>query len=95
MLVRHRRRVPELTDVRRFTHEWEKTASLALRHGNSVILDAYEQNGRLHDGSLDTMLDAVYQAWHADCAASLSTLMIAGNGETVAELNQRAPAPTS
>lgn len=33
MLTRHRRGVPELTDVRRFAHEWEKTASLALRHG--------------------------------------------------------------
>lgn len=92
MLVRHRRKVPELTDVRRFTHEWEKTASLALRHGNPAILDTYEENGRLHDGSLDTMLDAVYQAWQADRAAGLSTLMIAGNGETVAELNQRARA---
>ncbi|NYJ67178.1 conjugative relaxase-like TrwC/TraI family protein [Pseudoclavibacter chungangensis] len=38
MLTRHRRGVPELTDVRRFAHEWEKTASLALRHGKTSVL---------------------------------------------------------
>lgn len=38
------------------------------------------------------MLDALYAAWQHDRAAGLSTLMIAGNGEAVAELNQRARA---
>ncbi|GAB3767767.1 conjugative relaxase-like TrwC/TraI family protein [Microlunatus parietis] len=92
MLVRHRRSVPELTDVRRFAATWEKRASLALRHGNGAVLDTYEEHGRLHDGGLDVMLDAVYAAWRTDRAKGLSTLMIAGNGEAVAELNQRARA---
>ncbi|MFT4081388.1 MAG: MobF family relaxase [Nocardioides sp.] len=96
MLVRHRRQhhgtVPELTNVRRFTATWEKTASLALRHGNPDILDTYDEHGRLHDGGAEAMLDAVYQAWQHDRDAGLSTLMIAGNGEAVAELNQRARA---
>lgn len=39
MLVRHRDQVPELTDVRRFANEWEKIASLSLRHGNIDALD--------------------------------------------------------
>lgn len=90
MLVRYRHEVPELTDVRRFVHDWEKGASLGLRHGNAGILETYDGYGRLHDGELDAMLDAVYDAWRADRAAGLSTLMIAGNGDTVAELNQRA-----
>ena len=38
------------------------------------------------------MLDALYAAWQVDRAAGLSTLMIAGNSEAVAELNQRARA---
>ncbi len=92
MLVRHRHGVPELTDVRRFTNEWEKAASLALRCGDTGALDAYDEQGRLHDGGLDRMLDALYGAWQEDRAAGLSTLMIAGNGEAVAELNQRARA---
>jgi conjugative relaxase-like TrwC/TraI family protein len=90
MLTRHRRGVPELTDVRRFAHEWEKTASLALRHGKTSVLKTYENHGRLHDGGLDTMLDALYDAWQTDRAAGRSTLMIAANGEAVSELNQRA-----
>lgn len=92
MLVRHRHGVPELTDVRRFAHEWEKTASLALRHGNQATLSTYQEHGRLHDGKLDVMLDAVYDAWQTDRAKGLSTVMIAQNGEAVAELNQRARA---
>ena len=38
------------------------------------------------------MLDAVYAAWQRDRDAGLATLMIAGNGEMVAQLNVRARA---
>ena len=41
MLGRHRQVWPELTDVRRFANEWEKTASLALRHGRTQVIDTY------------------------------------------------------
>lgn len=92
MLVRHRHQVPELTDVRRFTHDWEKTASLGLRHGRRDVLDAYDAQERLHDGGAEAMADALYAAWQRDRDAGLATLMIAGNGEAVAELNQRARA---
>lgn len=90
MLTRHRREVPELTGVRRFAHEWEKTASLALRHGKASVLETYDERGRLHDGGFEAMLDALYDAWQTDRASGRSTLMIAANGEAVAELNQRA-----
>ncbi|WP_246846642.1 MobF family relaxase [Humibacter ginsenosidimutans] len=90
MLVRHRHSAPELTDVRRFVHDWEKTASLALRHGDINVLDVYQEHGRLHDGNAETMLDTLYAAWQTDRDAGLSTLMIADNGDAVAELNQRA-----
>lgn len=89
MLTRHRRDVPELTGVRRFAHEWEKAASLALRHGKASALETYEERGRLHDGGIEAMLDSLYDAWQTDRAAGRSTLMIAANGEAVAELNQR------
>ena len=92
MLVRHRHQVPELTDVRRFAHEWEKTASLALRHGDPNALDAYDANERIAGGDVDAMLDAVYEAWRSDRDSGMVTLMIAGNGEMVAQLNERARA---
>ena len=54
------------------------------------MLKTYEERGRLHDGGMDAMLDALYDAWQIDRAAGQSTLMIAANGGAVAELNQRA-----
>jgi ATP-dependent exoDNAse (exonuclease V) alpha subunit len=30
---------PELLDIHRFTHAWEKTTSLQLRHGRSRAID--------------------------------------------------------
>ncbi|WP_260406238.1 ATP-dependent RecD-like DNA helicase [Microbacterium sp. G2-8] len=92
MLVRHRDQVPELTHVRRFANEWEKTASLGLRHGNTDALDEYQERGRLLDGDPETMLDAIYEAWRSDRDDGLRTLMIAGTGEMVAQLNERARA---
>lgn len=92
MLVRHRHQVPELTDVRRFAQEWEKTASLALRRGDPKALDTYDDNDRIAGGDVDAMLDAVYEAWRADRDNGMVTLMIAGNGEMVAQLNERARA---
>lgn len=90
MLVRHRQSVPELTDVRRFANDWEKTASLGLRHGRTDALDEYQERGRLLDGDAETMLDAIYEAWRSDRDEGLRTLMIAGTGEMVAQLNERA-----
>lgn len=92
MLVRHRDQVPELTDVRRFANDWEKTASLGLRHGNTDVLDEYQGRGRLLDGDAETMLDSIYEAWRTDRDEGLRTLMIAGTGEMVAQLNERARA---
>lgn len=92
MLVRHRQSVPELTDVRRFAKEWEKSASLGLRHGRTDALDEYQERGRLAGGDAETMLDAIYEAWRSDRDAGLRTLMIAGTGEMVAQLNERARA---
>lgn len=92
MLARHCDQVPELTDVRRFANEWEKTASLSLRHGNTDALDEYQERDRLLDGDAETMLDSIYEAWRADRDRGLRTLMIAGTGEMVAQLNERARA---
>jgi conjugative relaxase-like TrwC/TraI family protein len=39
MLVHNRSDAPKLVDVHRFTHEWEKTASLGLRQGNPDSID--------------------------------------------------------
>src|ERR1700761_5029721 len=34
---------PELADIRRFTSEWEKNASLRLRRGDTDVIDLYDE----------------------------------------------------
>lgn len=54
LLVTDRHDAPELTDIHRFRHDWEKTASFALRHGRLDAIGVYEASlGRL-SGKLDT-----------------------------------------
>ncbi len=81
---------PELTDVRRFEHDWEKTASLDLRAGRPEAIDAYQGHGRIVDGERSAMLDSLYRAWRTDVEAGLTSLMIAADLATVAKLNARA-----
>jgi conjugative relaxase-like TrwC/TraI family protein len=89
-LVRDREDIPpELTDVRRFKNRWEKAASVELRVGAEFAIDAYESHNRIAEGSRDELLDALYAAWRGDVLEGKSSLMIAGDSATVAELNRR------
>lgn len=82
---------PELTDVRRFRYDWEKTATLALRHGDASVLAEYAAHRRLHDAAdADAALSAVYLAWYDDRAGGHSSIMIAADAATVALLGRRA-----
>jgi conjugative relaxase-like TrwC/TraI family protein len=82
--------VPELTDIRRFNSQWEKAASIELRAGSTWAIEAYETHDRVTSGDRESLLDAIYAAWKADVTAGRSSLMIAGDTATVAELNRRA-----
>jgi len=84
--------VAELTDVRRFSSEWEKAASIELRQGNKAAIDDYEAHGRITEGDRESLLGAIYAAWKNDVDAGKSSLMIAGDSATVTELNARARA---
>lgn len=92
LLVSDRSTPAELVDVRRFRHEWERTASLALRDGRRTAADAYFAHGRVLDGDRDTLTEAMYQAWRADTRAGRASLMVAADAATVTELNARARA---
>ena len=83
---------PELADIRRFTSEWEKDASLRLRRGDTEVIDVYDEHGRIVGGDPDNMLDAAYRAWQTDVAAGRSSILIAETSDTVTALNNRARA---
>ena len=90
LLVHDRGDAPELADVHRFTHEWEKTASLDLRHGHTDIIDTYDAHGRIHDGETEEIVDSAYTAWRADLLAGKATVLVSDSNESVTALNTRA-----
>ncbi len=81
---------PTLRDVRRFKSAWERCESLKIRRGDPTALHAYHSRDRIVEGSRDHLLDSLYAAWNADCERGRRSLMLAGDAETVAELNLRA-----
>ena len=82
--------VVELGTVRRFTHDWERAASIDLRNGLEGAFDAYQTHQRITDGTRDQLLDQLYAAWKTDTDAGHTSLMIAADRGTVDELNRRA-----
>lgn len=87
MLTRDRNDVPELVDVQHFTHDWEKRASLDLRHGHTDIIDTCDEHQRIVDGDTEEMIDAAYTAWRRDIAAGRATVLVSDSNESVTELN--------
>ncbi|AQP46100.1 conjugal transfer protein [Tessaracoccus flavus] len=92
MMARDRTDTPELVDVHRFTHAWEKTASLELRHGRTAAIDTYLAHERITDGDAEAMTDAAYNAWRTDRDAGLVSVLIAETQDHVTTLNRRARA---
>lgn len=92
MLVHARDDAPELIDLHRFTHAWEKTTSLQLRHGRTEAIDALMEHDRITSGDEEAMIDAAYTAWRRDVAAGRASILVAETNATVTELNARARA---
>lgn len=81
-----------LTELLRFRDPAEGSASLALREGRPDALGFYFDHRRVHVGDLAGLSHEVYEAWQADRAAGLDSIMLAPTRELVAELNARARA---
>jgi hypothetical protein len=90
--------VPVLTEVRRFVDDdgtrrsWEETAATGLRVGDESVIGTYLDHGRILDGDRDDMLTAAYTRWRIDHQQGRSALLIAGDNDTVTQLNERARA---
>lgn len=92
LLVGARDDAPELVDIHRFTHEWEKPASLDLRHGRPEAVDAYLIQDRVRAGDADAMMEAAYQAWRVSIDSGHSSVLVANTASAVSALNERARA---
>jgi len=85
-----------LTEVRRFVdadgsrRTWEEAAAAGLRTGGEQAIAAYEAHDRILDGDREDMLSAAYARWRIDQQAGRTSLLIAGDNDTVTQLNDRA-----
>lgn len=80
----------QLLDLWRFQERWEGLATLSLRDGDRSVIDLYQQHGRIHTGSRDALLEAMYEAWRTDRDAGRVALMSAGRRDDVIALSARA-----
>ncbi|MDF1605871.1 MobF family relaxase [Nocardioides sp. YIM 152315] len=92
LLVHRRPDTPELREIHRFTHDWEKEASLALSRGDAEVLSLYARNDRIREGPTDEMLNAAYSAWQEDNRDGLASILVTDSSQAVRVLNERARA---
>ena len=81
-----------LSEVRRFDDPAEAAATLAVREGDAAALGFYADSARIHVGDLGAVADQAYDAWAADRAAGLDSVLLAPTRELVSQLNARARA---
>ncbi|MFB7893690.1 MobF family relaxase [Microbacterium sp. NPDC056044] len=92
LLAHDREDVPELVDIHRFLHAWEKDASVQLRDGDDDAIDAYAEHDRVVEGDSNAMIDAAYAQWRQDLRRGKSSVLVADSNDAVAALNVRARA---
>ena len=80
-------RVHELARIHRFTHPWEAAASLQLRAGDPVAIDAYEAHGRIVAGPLADQLERIAGDWLAHHTNGRTVAIVASTNDHVDALN--------
>lgn len=76
-----------LSEVRRFSAEWEGPASLRLRDRDASVLTEYERHGRLVEcEDLDAAMRQAARAAAADLLADRSSIVVAGTNEQAAQI---------
>lgn len=81
-------RAYELTEARRFTHDWERAASLQLREGDDTALAIYRKHGRIIDGGpIERTEQHAARGWLADTLAGKRSLLIVDTNEQAARLS--------
>ncbi|WP_255450585.1 MobF family relaxase [Skermania sp. ID1734] len=90
--VAHETGALTLSEVVRFSDPAEGSASLALREGDPAALGYYADHHRIHIAADSVAADQAYEAWTADRASGLDSVILAPTRETVNALNERARA---
>ena len=90
MLLARRQGYVQLAEPQRFTHAWERDATLRLRAGDVTVLAAYEEHGRLRGGTPEEATEQAYRGWLADYLNGTDTLLMARTEDQARELSRRA-----
>jgi conjugative relaxase-like TrwC/TraI family protein len=78
----------ELTEVRRFIHQWERQASSDLREGNvEAAAHAYDTHSRIHGGDPEQMRDLAVAGYVADVIDGKESLVITGTTDAATEVS--------
>jgi conjugative relaxase-like TrwC/TraI family protein len=78
----------ELAEARRFSHAWEREASLRLREGDETALQDYRKYGRIIDGGpIERTEHLAAQAWLGDYLAGERSLLIVDTNEQAAAIS--------
>jgi len=81
-----------LHEVRRFTAEWEREASVRLRDGDLAVAAAYDRHGRIRGADEQAAYDRASSLWLADHLRGKDVLLLAGSNAEAAELSRRVQA---
>jgi AAA domain/TrwC relaxase len=79
----------QLPEPVRFTEQWERSASLALREGKAEALADYAEHGRIRAGTAEQTLESAAQAYVAHTLEGKDALLIARSHELRRELCRR------
>ena len=79
--------VHALDQPHRFREPWEAEASLWLRTGDHRAVDAYADQGRLVDGTIEQMTAAARHGGLADRLAGLDAVLVVGSNDTAATMS--------
>ena len=77
----------DLTEIHRFTHDWEKAASVRLRVGDPDVLSVYDAHGRIRGGTEQEMLAAAVRGYLADVLDGRRSLLIVRADAMATELS--------
>ena len=85
------REVPaaQLREVRRFTAEWERQASVWLREGDLSAAAAYDRHGRIRGADEEAAYDRASSMWLAEHLRGKDVLLLAGSNAEAADLSRR------
>jgi ATP-dependent exoDNAse (exonuclease V) alpha subunit len=89
MLLADRLGYVQLAEPVRFTHSWERNASLRLRQGDATALDDYDQHGRIHGAPPEQAMDQAARAYVASYLTGRNAILTAADWARCRELSAR------